>query len=116
MRAPSPQISDLHSPNALCQHALGREGLCQNQDSRDSRDFQDFRFAKPALFAIIENPAKTNGDEAVDGAYLSESGFSGLAGFSGFRFARLALFAINEIPAKTIADERLQPKDEMVES
>ena len=36
--------------------------FCQNQDLRD---FQDFRFAKPALFAITENPAKMNVDERL---------------------------------------------------
>ena len=51
-----------------------------------------------------------------DRASLSESGFSGLAGFSGFHFARLAVFAITGNPAKTNADERLSVKDEPDES
>ena len=34
-------------------------------------------------------------------ASLSESGFTGLAGFSGFQFARIALFAITGNPAET---------------
>ena len=33
--------------------------LCQNQDFQDWRDFQDFTFARPAIFAITENPSKT---------------------------------------------------------
>ena len=55
-------------------------------------------------------------DTAVDRASLSESGFSGLAGFSGFHFARLAFFAITGNPANTNTNKRLPVKDEMVES
>ena len=36
--------------------------FCQNQDLRD---FQDLCFAHLALFAITENPAKTNGNERL---------------------------------------------------
>ena len=46
----------------------------------------------------------------------SESGFSGLAGFSGFRFAQLAFFTITGNLAKTNANERLPIKDELAES
>ena len=49
-------------------------------------------------------------------ASLSESGFSGLAGFSGFHFAQRAVFAITGNPAKTNADENLPIKDELAES
>ena len=42
---------------------------------------------------------------------LSESGFTGLAGFSGFRFANPALFAATGNPAKWNMDERLPSKN-----
>ena len=47
---------------------------------------------------------------------MSESGFSGLAGFSGFRFAQPALFAVTGNPDKTNVDERSPLKDEPAES
>ena len=49
-------------------------------------------------------------------AVLSESGFTGLAGFTGFRFARLALFAVTGDFAKTNSDERLPLENEPDES
>ena len=49
-------------------------------------------------------------------AALSESGFSGLAGFSGFHFSQLTLFAKTGNPAKTNRDKRLPTKDAIVES
>ena len=39
------------------------------------------------------------GDGLGSAALLSESGFTGLAGFSGFRFSHLALFLITGNPA-----------------
>ena len=68
------------------------------------------RFVRIALLAISVDFAKTNMERLGDAgacASLSESGFSGLAGFSGFRFARIALFAISGDFAKMNMDERL---------
>ena len=49
-------------------------------------------------------------------ASLSESGFSGLAGFSGFRFAQTSIFAITGNRAKMNTDERLPIEYESAES
>ena len=47
---------------------------------------------------------------------LSESGFTGLAGFSGFRYARRPSFATTANPAKGNKGERLPLEDAPVES
>ena len=61
----------------------------------------------PPPSPLFQRKRESRGDAAGgDYAALSESGFTGLAGFSGFRFVHLALFAIAVNPAKTNRDER----------
>ena len=48
--------------------------------------------------------------EMADCASLSESGFSGLAGFQDFSFAQIALFAITQKLAKPNTDKMLTVK------
>ena len=50
-------------------------------------------------------------DSVCQPRVFSESGFTGLAGFSGFRFAQIAIFAITENPAKTNTNKSLPIKD-----
>ena len=69
----------------------------------------------PTLSPVI--PAKAGIQKAAKPRPpLSESGFTGLAGFSGFHSAQVEIFAINGNPAKTNLEERLPIKDEIVES
>ena len=65
------------------------------------------------IFVIL---AKVGTNMEGGRASLSESGFTGLAGFSGFRFAQLAVFATTEDSDKTNTDERLPLEDELAES
>ena len=72
--------------------------------------------SRAPILAFPHNRYGEGRNMAGERAYLSESGFSELAGFSGFHFAQLAVFAITGNPAKTNVDERLRIKDEPDES